>query len=55
MSLGMSRRQIMLLKSCTLKNNEFMELKPRFKPAYNEMYEDYEQAQFNAAEKSIRC
>lgn len=37
------------------KNNEFMELKPRFKPAYNEMYEDYEQAQFNAAEKSIRC
>ena len=36
-------------------NDKFMELKPRFKSAYNEMYEDYEGAQFDAAEKSIRC
>lgn len=36
-------------------NDKFMELKPRFKSVYNEMYEDYEGAQFDAAEKSIRC
>lgn len=36
-------------------SDKFMELKPRFKPAYNMMYEDYEVAGFNAAERSIRC
>ena len=42
-------------KKLHFESDKFMELKPRFKPAYNEMYEDYEVAQFNAAEKSIRC
>ncbi|PNK61241.1 hypothetical protein [Psychrobacter sp. FDAARGOS_221] len=44
-----------VIQNLYFKDDSFMALKPRFKSAYDEMYDDYEQAQFNAAEKSITC